>query len=152
NDERLQVFVLSRFLDANRTPSSGQARGHASLENALVPLLRTVATLGQRFPVVVAAERQRRRLARRVGEDRPIDPPQITIEERQRIVADDMFGEPRRYLAKLRIDVERRVELRIGEVVVQRALDLQQIAAALVEDAVKLVELAAVERHLPVPA
>jgi hypothetical protein len=33
--KRLYDFVLTRFLDANRYPSSGQARGHASLENAI---------------------------------------------------------------------------------------------------------------------
>jgi hypothetical protein len=31
----LQLFVLTGLLDANRHPSSGQARGHASLENAI---------------------------------------------------------------------------------------------------------------------
>jgi hypothetical protein len=31
----LYDFDLTRFLHANRYPSSGQARGHASLENAL---------------------------------------------------------------------------------------------------------------------
>jgi hypothetical protein len=31
----LYGFDLTRFLHANRHPSSGQARGHASLENAI---------------------------------------------------------------------------------------------------------------------
>src|SRR6185312_1984487 len=35
SEARLYDFDLTRFLHANRYPSSGQARGHASLENAL---------------------------------------------------------------------------------------------------------------------
>jgi hypothetical protein len=35
SEARLYEFDLTRFLHANRYPSPGQARGHASLENAL---------------------------------------------------------------------------------------------------------------------
>jgi hypothetical protein len=42
-EARLYDFELTRFLHANRYPSSGQARGHASLENALAS--RPVACL-----------------------------------------------------------------------------------------------------------
>jgi hypothetical protein len=36
----LYDFDLTRFLHANRYPSSGQARGHASLENRLIQTIR----------------------------------------------------------------------------------------------------------------
>jgi hypothetical protein len=35
NRNRLSIFDLTRFLDANRPPPTDQVRGHASLENAL---------------------------------------------------------------------------------------------------------------------
>ncbi len=35
SEAKLQIIGLKRFLRANRHPSSGKARGHASLENAL---------------------------------------------------------------------------------------------------------------------
>jgi hypothetical protein len=51
-EARLYDFELTRFLHANRSPSSGQARGHASLENALGGLLmfppRGTGPFGQR--------------------------------------------------------------------------------------------------------
>jgi hypothetical protein len=38
SEAKLQIVVLTRFLHANQYPSSDQARGHASLENAMAPL------------------------------------------------------------------------------------------------------------------
>jgi hypothetical protein len=39
SEAKLYDFVLTRFLHANRHPSSGQAQGHALLENAVVLVL-----------------------------------------------------------------------------------------------------------------
>jgi hypothetical protein len=56
SEAELYVFDSTHFLCANRQPSSGQARGHASLENALamssvvrfsvcVPLLKMLESI-----------------------------------------------------------------------------------------------------------